>query len=254
MAADKKRRLESTVAALRERWGVHVIQRLGEEKGKPVATIATGFPALDEALGGGGIPRGRVAEIIGIPTCGMATLALKIVANGQNGGGTAVYLDVDRTLDPDYAARCGVELQRLIIVHPYDARQALAIMHDFVVGGGLSVLVFDAPFRLLAEAEPAEALAQALARLLTPLARSDCALLFLSALPPNSVPSLDAYPGHVTLPHYTAVRLLIQRESWLYHRRDIHGYQAQVAVVKNKLGVAGRQVRLAIDFKERDAD
>jgi recombination protein RecA len=249
MAAGKKRKLEATVTALRKRWGVRVIQRLGEEKERPVATVATGFPALDEALGGGGIPRGRISEIIGIPTSGMATLALKIVAHGQSSG-TAVYLDLERTLDPDYAARCGVDLQRLIIVRPYDERQALAILHDFVVGGGLSVLVFDAPFRLLAEAGPAEALAQALGRILTPLARSDCALLFLTALPPNSAPSLDAYPQHVALPHYTAVRLLIQRESWFYYRQDIHGYQAQVAIVKNKLGAAGGQVRLAIDFKE----
>jgi recombination protein RecA len=262
MASDKKRKLAITISALQARWGRATIRRLGDDKTAVVAHIATGFPELDQALGIGGIPRGRISEIIGVPTSGMATLALKIVAHSQAGNGTAVYVDPDHIFDPDYAARCGVDLRRLILVHPRNYRQAIFIAEDFVSGGGVGVLVVGVSFQQPAGAQTAE-LSAALARLLAPLGRSDCALLFLTALPLTSAAvdsaavtsaavDLSHYPDRLSLPGYTAVRLLIQRERWLYGQRDIRGYQAQVQIVKNKLGRAGQQVSLAITFKEED--
>lgn len=248
MTSDKKRRLEMTVAAIRQQWGTRAIRRASKQAPATIPHISTSFAGLDEALGIGGIPRGRITEIIGVPTSGMATTALKIVASAQANDGTAVYLDLERTFDPDYAARCGVNVAQLLLVHPYDERQALAILQDFALNGGVSVLVFDAPYHLLARAELAQALSTTLGRLVAPLDKAGCALLFLTELRPGARASLSGYPNHLTLPHYAAVRLFIRKERWLYQRQDIRGYQAEVHIIKNKLGLAGKLVPIAITF------
>jgi recombination protein RecA len=248
---DKKRKLEMTVAALQDRWGVRAVRRLRGKQDLPIPHVPTGFPQLDEALGIGGLPRGRISEIVGAPTSGLATIALKIVASAQKQAGTAIYVDPERTFDPDYAARCGLQLSRLVLVRPYDMRQALSIVQDFILGGDVNILVFDTPFDLLSEPQPAQVLATALGRLIAPLGRTSCTLLFLTSLPPGSSFPGDpvaGYPNNSTLPHYAAVRLFIQRERWIYRQRDIRGYQAQVVVAKNKLAPAGKQVSVSITF------
>jgi recombination protein RecA len=251
---EKKRRLEMTVAALQDRWGVRAVRRLREKQALPIPHVPTGFPQLDEALGIGGLPRGRISEIVGAPTSGIATITLKIVASAQKQAGTAIYIDPEQTFDPDYAARCGVQLSQLVLVRPYNMRQALSIVQDFILGGDANILVFDTPFSLLSEPKPAQSLATALGRLIAPLSRTNCALLFLTSLPPESSP-LDepqppvvSYPNSSTLPHYAAVRLFIQRERWIYRQQDIRGYQAQIVVAKNKLGAAGKRVSVSITF------
>jgi recombination protein RecA len=264
VAADQKRRLEKTVADLQARFGPRAI---GKSKAPVIDAIPTGFPALDAALGIGGLPRGRLSEIVGSPTSGMATMALKLVAGAVAGGSAgaparpAAYLDLERTFDPAYAARCGVDLSRLVLVRPYTVRQALAMLPDFALNGGFSVVVVDCPLRLLAGPERMEALSSTLGRLVAPLARSGCALIFLTGLPPGSPPSFDAYandpamgpaPAPTPLPHFASVRLVIRRERWLYRRRDVEGYAAQVLVAKNRLAAEGRMVDVAIMFKEEE--
>lgn len=267
MTSDKKRNLEETVAALQDRWGAEAVRRLHRDQKSSVAHIPTGFPPLDEALIIGGLPRGRISEFIGVPTSGMATIALKIVANAQEGTSSgsaqavgAIYIDPGQTFDPDYAARCGLKLDQLVLVRPYDTRQALDILQDFIMGGGINILIFDIPFALLAESESSQALSTTLGRLISPLSRSYCVLLFLTSLPaqkfiaplvsPESL--LAAYPpvagSSNPISHYAAVRLVIQRERWLYKERDIRGYQARVTVIKNKLGPASKRASIAITF------
>jgi recombination protein RecA len=248
--ADKKRRLEQTVAGLQARWGVRAVRRLGEEVTTPSLTphIPTGFAALDTALTIGGIPRGRITELIGMPTSGMNTLALKIAANAQAGGRTAIYFDLDQTLDPDYAARCGLLLNQLAVARPEGAHQTTALLQDLVLSGGFSILVLSLPGDLLAQAKFAQPLSTTLARIMAPLAKIDCALLCLTTLPARRDASLKYYPAGINLPHYAAVRLLLQRERWLYKRQDIRGYEAQVEVVKNKFGPTGQRAPIAITF------
>lgn len=244
---DKKRRFEKTISGIQQRYGLKAIQPL-KQTAESIPHLPTGFPDLDAALGIGGLPHGRISELIGIPTSGMSTLALKIIASVQGQGGTAVYLDVPHTFDPDYAHRCGVNLRQMMLVRPYNVSQAIAMLPDFAINGGFDLLVFDLPSSLQTTPQYQEQLSSALGRLLAPLSKSGCVLLFLTALPPSSDPSLSTYPSQAALPHYASLRLLLQKERWLYRRQDIRGYEAQVQVIKNKLGPAGHTVPLTITF------
>lgn len=237
-----KHRLEQTIAALQMRFGARAVRRLGEGAYPPVDRLTTGFSALDDALDGG-LPRGRIVEIAGAPTAGLATLALKVVAQVQAQGENAVYLDLEQTFDPDYAARCGVMLDRLVLVRPYDARQAFALLRDFA-GGERGVLVCDLPPGVVADTHLVQALSTTLGRLLLPLGRSATVLLCLVSLPPSWLPSSKKLP----LQHYTAVRLLLQRKCWLHSGDDICGYRANIFVAKNKLGAAGQSLAVDITF------
>ncbi|MBX3057891.1 MAG: hypothetical protein KF770_15605 [Anaerolineae bacterium] len=243
---DKKQRFEKTISGIQQRYGLKAIQPLKQTSSAPIPHLPTGFPDLDAALGTGGLPHGRITELIGMPTSGMSTLALKVIASVQRQGGTAVYLDVPHTFDPDYAHRCGVNLRQMMLVHPYYGKQAIAMLPDFAVNGGFGLLLLDMPLSL--QTTHQEQLSSALGRLLAPLHQSGAVLLCLTSLQPTGDGSLSTYPAQAALPHYASLRLLIQKERWLYRRQDIYGYTAQVKILKNKLGLSGHTVPITITF------
>lgn len=245
---NKKQRFEKTVDHLQQRYGLKAIRSLKQHSSQPLPHIPTGFPDLDKTVGSGGIPHGRITELIGIPTSGMTTLALKIITNAQKQGGTVVYLDTTHTFDPDYAHRCDVDLRQLLLVHPYNPQQAAAMLADFALNGSCNLLLFDMPLAL--HRQQPEQLSATLGRLLAPLNKSGCALLFLTSLCSETSPSLSAYPDHAALPYYASLRLFIERERWLHQRQDVRGYQARIHVLKNKLGQAGQTVPITITFND----
>ena len=151
MDTGKKHKLEKTISTLQNQWGTQAIQTLKQVQSKSFSThLSTGFSTLDEAVLIGGLPHGRISEIIGAPTSGMVTVALRILANAQKEDKVAVFIDPSHTFDPDYAVRCGTILSQLILVRPPDFQQALVILHDFVLGAGIDVIVFDLPYQLAA--------------------------------------------------------------------------------------------------------
>lgn len=220
-------KLEEAIAALKARFGANTLYRLGNHQQHHTSSLLpTGFPSLDEALGGG-LPRGRVIEIGGVPTSGVVTLTLKMLASAQMRRTPVLYVDLEKSFDPVYSSRCGVLLDKLTLVHPTDGQQALAIMTDLLGGGWGGLTVLDLGEKL---AGLEMALALALDRLLVPLARSGGILFLLHSSP-------------ATL-HHAAVRLRLEREQWLYHHHDIHGYQALIQVTSR--GIAPR--RFTLDF------
>jgi recombination protein RecA len=241
----RQRQLDMAVAAIRLRYGPQALV-----KGKPPTAVAavphipTGFPSLDRALGIGGLPKGKISELVGPATSGKTTLALKFLAQAQADGGQVGYIDQARYFDPDYAHRCDLDLSRLLVGRPYDLREALAMTESLVRSGGLSALVFDADALgfLWTDRETTSQIAAFLDRLPVPLARSDMAFLFLHESPTGRSSALSA------LAHYAAVRLQVVRERWLRRHGDIRGYKARVEVLKNRLGPAGRAVTVAIEF------
>jgi recombination protein RecA len=240
-------------------------------KGQPAAVvphIPTGFPTLDRALGIGGLPRGRVCELVGPATSGKTTLALKFLAQAQAGGGQhggrqqvggqqvarqhVGYVDQALYFDPDYAYRCGLDLSHLLVGTAHDLHEALAMTEALAHNGGLAALVFDALSFLWTDPIAASLLAATLNRLPAALARSGTVLLVLHDSPlgdhsTGGTPT-DGTSALSTLAHIAAVRLQVVRERWLRQHGDVRGYEARVEVLKNRHGPAGRQATIAIEF------
>ncbi|HSM56576.1 MAG TPA: hypothetical protein VK879_10515 [Candidatus Sulfomarinibacteraceae bacterium] len=244
MPDEASHNLQKAIEAIREKWGVHAIRHLKRPTDEP--RVATGFDTLDRRLGGG-LVRGRITEIVGAPTSGMATLALKTVAQAQSAGEMTVWLDLKETFDPEYAARCGVLLDQLILVRPPDLHQAPTLLAEFVAGD-VGVLVCDLYLLELTAVATARALSSALERLLAPLGKSATVFICLVSLPPGASPA--AYAQSVALPHYATVRLELQRERWIHRRQDIRGYCARVLIAKNKVGPANISVNVNILFDD----
>jgi recombination protein RecA len=244
----RRRQLDMAVATIHRRYGPQALV-----KGKPASAggdsvphISTGFPALDRALGIGGLPKGRVCELLGPATSGKTTLALKFLAQAQAGGGQVAYVDQALYFDPDYAYRCGLDLSRLLVGTSHDLREALALTEALVHGGDLAALVFDVLDFLWTDPKAAHLLAATFNRLPAALSRSGMVLLVLHESPTES--PAGSSPALSALAHYAAVRLQVARERWLQHHVDIRGYKARVEVLKNRLGPAGRAVTLTIEF------
>ena len=242
MDSKRTKGLKMTVATIQHRWGLKALRKFESPAKAQVPHIPTGFPRLDDALGIGGLAKGRVSELLGPITSGKTTLALKFLVQAQSNGGSVGYVDHARFFDPDYAHRCGLDLSRLLIVSPYDLEEALAMTEALIGSGGLTALVFDGLDALWNDAHSAQQLAACLDRLVAPLSRSGTTMLFLHAPPKMGSPALSA------LAHHATVRLHVVRDRWLRHHGDVRGYEAKVDVRKNRLGPAGRVVTIAIKF------
>jgi len=245
----KLKQLEMTVLQIQRRWGPKAIRKLGASRADvEIPHIPTGFGKLDKALGIGGIPRGRITEILGSLTSGKTTIALKIIAHAQGLKDKAAYIDLSQTFDPDYAFRCDVDLRKLLIVQPDSGREALAIANSLVLSKGLGVMVFDSVASMLGETISPQLMSEALRQLAGSVADSACALIFLTSLCFGGPSSNHNYPSGFALSHYASLRLLVERERWIKRYGDIRGYKAEVEVLKNKLAPSGKRVNVSITF------
>jgi hypothetical protein len=243
VAEEKKRRLEQTIGGLRRQYGLRIIRPLKEQAAEVGPPLATGFAPLDRALVGG-LPSGRVVEIVTIPTAGGASLALRILASAQ-GQGLVAYVDPERAFNPTYAAHSGVATDRLLLVQPRSYRQGLEIAQDLILNGDGRLVLVDAPYNLFAQGSAADRLAQMLHRVNMPLRHSGAILLFLVSLPPASDKAAAlARPIHDTLAHYAATRLVVCLERWRRSKEGIAGYNATIHLLKPRQ----RQLTMAVSL------
>ncbi|MEP7288611.1 MAG: hypothetical protein ABI947_22895 [Chloroflexota bacterium] len=229
MNKDKKQRLEEAIVAIRREYGEEVLRPLGDSGAESaVPHLSTGFATLDRALGIGGLPKGHLTQLSGIPTSGAMTLACKVLA--QATGEAVVCIDLSRTFDVDYAARCGVATDNLLLIQPPTLDHALETLTALVDTAAAVVLVMDTVEGKRRVNTPA------LKRLMAALHRSRCALLLVERA------------GTPLLSEKAAVRLHFQRERWLRQRQDVNGYRTQVRILKNQWGRSDQSVRLVIGF------
>jgi hypothetical protein len=224
---DPTRRFQRTLWDIQKRWGQAAIANGAPPDAHDA--IPTGFVALDNVLSTGGIARGRLTVLTGAPTSGLTTLALRVIANGQAVDAVAAYVDLSEAFDADYAARCGVDLDRLLIVQPRDVSLAAAISRDLLRSGLPSVLALDVM------AVPSGDVASMLRHLHEPLIRSNCALLALASSTPSSLDYVDTW-------------LHVERLAWCYHHDDICGCQVQITIHKDRPDTGQKQVTVEIDF------
>jgi recombination protein RecA len=243
MPSRRQRKLDLVVAGLQLQYGPQAVRRAVERSAAPVSCIATTFPELDAALapngvGEGGLPRGRISEIVGPATSGKVTLAAKVLASAQRERDALVaWLDLGRTCDPDYLNRCGLDLDRLLIVRPQGGADALAVALHLVESNTLAALVFDGLAGLLPEDQPGLAIGM-LERLAAVVTQTRTAVLFLT----------EPYAQSRTLAHVAAVRLAIRRERWITRDGDVRGYEGAAEILKHKLGRAGARIPIRITF------
>jgi recombination protein RecA len=226
----------------------------------PPQVISTGSLALDAALGVGGVPRGRITEIYGPEGAGKTTLALSVIAQAQRAGGTACFIDAEHALDLAWAARIGVDLERLVLCRPEHGEQALQVAELLIRCGGLDVLVVDSIAALVPKVEldgemgqrhagvQANLLSQALRKLCGPIARAGTAVLVTNQLRQRAgIPGTPVYTsGGRALGYYASVRLDLRPLGQLREDGRVVGSRIRVQVTKNKVAPAWEVAELEV--------
>jgi recombination protein RecA len=242
--------VQRLIAAIQRRWGERALRSAGTPPATPLAALPTGFATLDAALRSGGLPRGRITELLGLPTSGATTIALRTLATAQAGGERAGYVDPHATFDAEYAAWCGVDLSTLLLIRPH----TLAEMPDLLVAlagsGGLGALLVDDLVALQGTPGGAVLLRRMLRTLPAALARSSCTLLLLTRLP--YAPAVIGDIGfHGSAPGEAAtLRLHVARAAWLAESPAAPGCRVRVTVLKQPQAPPGATADLTLHFTD----
>ena len=262
---EKNKALEAALAQIEKSFGKGSIMSLGETNHIEVEAVPTGSLSLDIALGIGGLPKGRIVEIYGPESSGKTTLTLHVVAEAQKLGGTCAFIDAEHALDPAYAKRLGVDVQKLLISQPDSGEQALEITDTLVRSGAVDVVVVDSVAALVPKAElegemgdshvglQARLMSQALRKLTSSVAKSNCLVIFINQIRMKigvMFGNPETTTGGNALKFYSSVRLEIRRTGAIKDKENVIGNETRVKIVKNKVAPPFKVIDFDIMYNE----
>ncbi|MGQ0634473.1 MAG: recombinase RecA [Planctomycetaceae bacterium] len=242
--------LENTLGQIEKTFGRGAIMKLSDAANVPIAGIATGALSLDLALGGQGIPRGRIIELFGPESSGKTTLALHVIANAQRAGGIAAFIDAEHALDPSWAKRIGVNLEELLVSQPSHGEEALQIAEMLIKSNAVDCIVIDSVAALVPKAEldgeigdthvglQARMMSQAMRKLTGAIAKSKTAVIFINQIREKigvMFGSPETTPGGRALKFYSTCRIDVRRLNTLKEGDNTIGIRMKAKIVKNKV-------------------
>ncbi len=257
----RQRAIDAALSQMDKQFGKGSVQRLGSRSVLPVAVIPSGSISVDNALGVGGFPRGRVIEIFGPESSGKTTMALHAIAQAQKAGGAAAFIDAEHALDASYARKLGVDVDNLIVSQPDYGEQALEIAGALIGSGGIDVVVVDSVAALVPKAEldgemgdshmglHARLMSQALRKLTGTVARTNTLLIFINQVREKigvMFGNPETTTGGRALKFYSSVRAEVRRIGAIKDGEQVVGNRTKIKIVKNKVAAPFREVEVDI--------